>query len=367
MKIFLIRAGKSSGPFQAGELRQKMSSGGVSPGELAWGPGLDGWTSLEKVLARAEEMKTSGEADAVDDAGLVPPPVPESSLREKSTKLRSASAPSSGSSEQYQSPIQAIPDAEAKQREAKRSGAASSARPNALGFLRWIGVLALLVFLVSFFMRWVRTTSEAGRTELSAVRMVLAAEEEVALPGQTVAPKYFGMTKMILVVSLILLLLTGLISVSNILSPDADNSRTGVLLSGVLLVLLVFTGVIYDHFFEREFNVALAQAMPGGGQQDISFKMDYGFYFALASVVLAAGCLMIPKIVAGPLLPTIIPFFVAVLIAAGLGGFGMLRMGSRNALQKAYSDVRQLLPVPAAEKRDGDKADGDTEVVSPPE
>lgn len=364
MKIFLIRGGKSSGPFQAGELRQKMSSGGVSPGELAWGPGLDGWTRLEKVLARAEEMKTSGEADSVDDAGLVPPPVPESSLREKSTKLRSASAPTSGSSEQYQSPIQAIPDAEAKQREAKRSGAASSARPNALGFLRWIGVLALLVFLVSFFMPWVRITNPSvkEREELSAVQMVLEKEEKALLPGQTVAPKYFGMSKMILLVSLVLVLLTGLISVSNIISPDADNSRTGVLLSGALLVSLVFTGVIYDHFFEREFNIALAQAMPGGGAQGISFKMDYGFYFGLASVVLAAGCLMIPKIVAGPLLPTMIPFFVAVLIAAGLGGFGMLRIQSRNALQKAYSDVRQFLPAPAAEKQDGE-----TEVVSPPE
>jgi hypothetical protein len=55
-----------------------------------------------------------------------------------------------------------------------------------------------------------------------------------------------------------------------------------------------------------------------------------------------------------------------VLIAAGLGGFGVLRMGSRNALQKVYSDVRQLLP-PTEGKQGGDKADGDTEVVSPPE
>ena len=366
MKIFLIRGGKCAGPFQAGELRQKISSGGVSPGELAWGAGLETWSNLEEVLAKAEKMSASGEEDLADQEGLTPPPIPESARREKSTKLRSASAPSSGSREQYTSPIQAVPDAAEKQREAKRSGAASSARPNAFGFLRWIGVLACLGFLVVSFMPWVRTTSTAGRTELSAVKMVLAAEEEVALPGQTVAPKYFGLAKMILIVSLVLVLLVGLISISNILSRDAENSGMGILISGVLLVALVFVGVVYDHFFEREFNAALAQAIPGGGNQDISFKMDYGFYFALASVVLMAGFLMIPKVLAGQLLPAMVPFLVAVLLAAGFGGFGVLRMGSRNALQKAYGDVKQLLPAPPAENND-DSSDGGTGVVPPPE
>ncbi|MCP4850091.1 MAG: DUF4339 domain-containing protein [Verrucomicrobiaceae bacterium] len=367
MKIFLIRGGKCAGPFQAGELRQKISSGGVSPGELAWGAGLDDWSTLEKVLAKAEDMSASGEGDSVDQESLVPPPVPESSRREKSTKLQSVPVPSPGDGGQYQSPIQAVPDAAEKQREAKRSGAASAARPNALGFLRWIGVLAVLFFLVTAFMPWVRTTTAAGRTELSAVKMVLAAEEEVALPGQTVAPKYFGLSKMILVVSLILALLIGLISVSNILSRDAENSGLGILISGVLFVALVFIGVVYDHFFEREFNTALAQALPGVEDQDISFKMDYGFYLALASVILMTGCLMIPKVVAGSLLPVMVPFFVAVAIASGFGGFGFLRMGSRNALQKAYGDVKQLLPSSDADNQGGDKADGDADEGSPPE
>jgi hypothetical protein len=359
MKIFLIRGGKCTGPFQAGELRQKINAGGVSPGELAWGAGLDGWTRLEQVLDRAESIRASGEEDPADEQGLTPPPVPEAARREKSTKLQSAPGPAPGPGQAGNAPVKAIPDAREKKHEARRSGAASSARPNAFGFLRWAGVLAVLIFLVAAFMPWVSTTTAAGRTELSAVNIVLASEEQVALPGQSTVPKYFGISKMVLVVSLVLLLLTGLISVTNILSRDADNSGMGILISGVLLVALVFIGVIYGYFFEREFNAAL------GVEDGISFDMDYGFYFSLASVVLIAGCLMIPKVVAGPLLPVMVPFFMATLFAAGLGGFGIMGMGSRNALQKAFSDVKQLLPDPAVDNQDT-KEDGDTGKVSPP-
>ena len=360
MKIFLIRGGKSTGPFQAGELRQKINSGGVSPGELAWGDGLDGWARLEHVLDRAESMSSLGEQDPVDGQGLTPPPIPEATLREKSSKLKPVSEAVPGLGSSGHAGIQSVADAGEKQREAKRFGAASSVRPNAFGFLRWIGVLAVLVFLIAAFMPWVRTTTTAGRTELSAVNMVFASEEQVALPGKSVAPKYFGLSKMILVVALVLLLLSGLISVTNIFSRDADNSGMGILISGALLLALIFIGVVYGNFFEREFNAAL------GAKDDISFKMDYGFYFALASVVLIAGCLMIPKVVAGPILPVMVPFLVAILLAAGLGGFGMLRMGSRNPLQKAYGDVKQLLPASSAESQNTNE-DGGTGVLPPSE
>ena len=360
MKIFLIRGGKSTGPFQAGELRQKINSGGVSPGELAWGAGLDGWTRLEQVLDRAEDMSAAGKHDPVDEQGVTPPPIPDSSLREKSSKLKPVSGVTPGLGSSVHSGIQSVADTGEKQREAKRSGAASSVRPNAFGFLRWIGVLAVLVFLVTAFMPWVRTTTAAGRTELSAVNMVLASEEQVALPGKSVAPKYFGLSKMILIVALVLLLLSGLISVTNIVSREADNSGMGILISGALLLAMIFIGVVYGNFFEREFNAAL------GAKDDISFKMDYGFYFALASVVLVAGCLMIPKVVAGPLVPVMVPFLVAILLAVGLGGFGVLRMGSRNALQKAYGDVKQLLPNFPAESQNTNE-DGGTSEVPPSE
>ena len=158
-----------------------------------------------------------------------------------------------------------------------------------------------------------------------------------------------------------------MISVSNILSRDAENSGLGILISGVLFIALVLVGVVYGHFFEREFNAALAQALPGVEHQDISFKMDYGFYFSLASVILIAGCLMIPKVLSGQLLPAMVPFFVTVFIAAGFGGFGVLRMGSRNALQKAYSDVKQVLPTPPAEDNGKASSDAEAGAVSPPQ
>ena len=356
MKIFLIRDGKCAGPFKAEELRQKISNGGVSPEELAWGAGLAGWTNLEEVLAKADELGTSGAADSINQPGQTPPPLPEASQREKSTKLRSPSPSSSGRGGQYDSPVQAVPDAGEKQREAKRSGAVSSGRVNAFGFLRWVGVLAVVVFLVAAFMPWVRITTSTNREELSAVGIVLAAEEKVALPGQTVAPKYFKLSKMILIGSLVLVLLVALISLSNILSRDAETSGLGIMISLVVLVALVFIGVVYDRFFEQEFNVALSKAMTGGEAQSVSFKMDFGFYFSLAAVVLMAGCLMIPKIVFGRLAPAMVPVSVAALVAVILGGFGVVRLGSRDALQKASRDVKALLPPPSADNNN--KGDG---------
>lgn len=355
MKIFLIRDGKCVGPFKARGLRQKISNGGVSPEELAWGAGLSGWTSLEEVLAKADELGESGAADPSDQSGQTPPPLPESSQREKSTKLRSPSPSSSGRGGQYDSPVQAVPDAGEKQREAKKSGAVSSGRANAFGFLRWIGVLACLVFLVAAFMPWIRITNPNAkeRKELSAVQMVLEKEEKVALPGQTVAPKYFKLSKMILIGSLVLVLLVALISLSNILSRDAETSRLGIMISLVVFVALIFIGVVYDRFFEQEFNVALSKAITGGEAQSVSFKMDFGFYFALAAVVLMAGCLMIPKIVFGRLGAAMVPVSVAALVAVGLGGFGVVRLGSRDALQKASKDVKALLPPPSADNNKG--------------
>jgi hypothetical protein len=352
MKIFLIRGGKCAGPFKAGELRQKISNGGVSPDELAWCAELTDWTNLEQVLAKTDEWSASGEADSFDRSGQSPPPLPESSLREKTVKLRPPSLSSSGGSGQYDAPVQAIPDAGEKQREAKRTGAMASGRPNAFGFLRWIGVLAAVVFLLTAFMPWVRTSTSAGRTEFSTVKMVMAKSSEVQLPGQNVPPKYFYLTKMILIGTLILVLLVALISLSNILSRDAETSGLGIMLSVVLLAGLIFMGVVYDHFFEREFNDALSKAITGGEPQSVSFKMDYGFYFALAAVVLMAGCLMIPKIVFGRLGPAMVPVSVAALFAVGLVGFGVLRMGSRNALQEVSSGVKEVLPMPSADNED---------------
>jgi hypothetical protein len=352
MKIFLIRDGKCAGPFKAGELRQKISNGGVSPEELAWGAGLAGWTNLEQVLAKTDELSTSGEADPIDRSGQTPPPLPESSLREKSTKLRSSPPSSSGGNGQYDSPVQAVPDAGEKQREAKRSGAVSSGRPNVFGFLRWIGVLAAVVFLLTAFMPWVRTSTSAGMTEFSAVKMILAKSSEVQLPGQNAPPKYFYLTKMILIGTLVLMLLVALISLSNILSRDAENSGMGIMLSVVLFTSLIFVGVVYGHFFEQEFNAALSKALTGGDPQSVSFKMDYGFYFTLASVVLMAGCLMIPKIVFGRLGSAMVPALATALFAVGLGGFGVLRMGSRDALQEVSSGVKAVLPPPSADKED---------------
>ncbi len=360
MKIFLIRGGKSTGPFQAGELRQKINSGGVSPSELAWGAGLDEWARLEQVLDRAERMSAAGKQDPVDEQGVTPPPIPDSSLREKSTKLQPISGAASSLKPPVHAGVQSVADTEEKQREAKRSGAASSVRPNAFGPLRWIGVLAVLVFLVAAFMPWVRTTTAAGRTELSAVNIVLASEEQVALPGKSVAPKYFGLSKMVLIVALVFLLLSGLISVTNIFSREADNSGMGILISGALLLAMIFIGVVYGHFFEREFNTAL------GVKDGVSFEMDYGFYFSLASVVLIVGCLMIPKVVAGPFVPVMVPFLVSILFAAGLGGFGILLMESRSPLEKAFSDVKQLLPASPAQSKNTN-VDGVTGEVPPSE
>ncbi len=365
MKIFLIRDGKCAGPFKVGELRQKISNGGVSPEELAWGAGLAGWTNLEQVLAKADELSASGEVDPIDRPGQTPPPLPEPSLREKSTKLRSPSPLSSGENGQYDSPVQAVADAGEKQREAKRSGAVSSGRPNVFGFLRWIGVLAVVVFLLTAFMPWVRTSTSAGMTELSTVKMVLAKSSELRLPGQNVPPKYFYLTKMILIGTLVLVFLVALISLSNILSRDAQTSGMGIMLSGVLLASLIFVGVVYDRFFEQEFNAALSKAITGGEPQSVSFTMDYGFYFALAAVVLMVGCLMIPKIVFGRFGPAMVPALVAALFAVGLGGFGVLRMGSRNALQKVSSDVKALLPLSPVDNNGKDPSNEDAGSVVP--
>lgn len=77
MDFWLIRNGEKSGPLPDYEIRSKIESGELGPGDPAWSEGMPDWTPLGRVALFTElfDRQVSNESLAGSDRS--PPPLPE--------------------------------------------------------------------------------------------------------------------------------------------------------------------------------------------------------------------------------------------------------------------------------------------------
>src|SRR5688572_24094958 len=71
MEIHILRDGKQIGPFTEETVQSLLKQGNILINDLAWSPGLDGWSPLHAVLYPAAQPPPV-------PANAVPPPMPPS-------------------------------------------------------------------------------------------------------------------------------------------------------------------------------------------------------------------------------------------------------------------------------------------------